>query len=186
MSRWPAIVSSYSADSRTCRVSIPGLTDGAEILPEAQIEYPIGDAFDWTEIEILSGDLCWIDFIGGDQRYPIITGWRAPQTGNANGWRAFRHANIKAVAAEVLKLVAGSDMNFSVGGTSIDMTTGAVKLVSGGTLDVTTSGAATITINGAATVKTAGDANVTVDGQAKIAASGSVEISGASITFKGS
>jgi len=41
--RYPAIVRSYNQARRTCRVEIPGLTDGADVLPEAEIEYPIGD-----------------------------------------------------------------------------------------------------------------------------------------------
>ena len=41
--RYPAIVKTYSQARRTCRVEIPGLTDGGDVLPEAEIEYPIGD-----------------------------------------------------------------------------------------------------------------------------------------------
>ena len=55
--RYPAIVRSYDQARRTCRVEIPGLTDGADTLPEAEIEYPVGDTV-------------WIAFIGGDPRYP--------------------------------------------------------------------------------------------------------------------
>lgn len=79
--RYPAIVRSYDQARRTCRVEIPGLTDGADTLPEAEIEYPVGDKAAHgqypTEIEILPGDTVWIAFIGGDPRYPII---RVPET----------------------------------------------------------------------------------------------------------
>lgn len=82
--RYPAIVRTYDQARRTCRIDIPGLTDGGDTLPEAEIEYPIGDksrsgAFA-TEIEILPGDTVWVAFIGGDPRYPIITGYRNPQS----------------------------------------------------------------------------------------------------------
>ena len=36
--RYPAIVKTYSQARRTCRVEIPGLTDGGDVLPEAEIE----------------------------------------------------------------------------------------------------------------------------------------------------
>lgn len=108
--RYPGIVKSYDKNRRTCRIEIPGLTDGADVLPEAEIEYSIGDksriGSHATEIEILSGDTVWIAFIGGDPRYPIITGYRNPQAGNSIDWRRFYHANIEMSADGVLKLNA--------------------------------------------------------------------------------
>lgn len=110
--RYPAIVRSYDQERRTCRVEIPGLTDGADVLPEAEIEYAIGDKSRTgnhaTEIEILAGDTVWIAFIGGDPRYPIITGYRNPQSGNDIDWRRFHHANIEMTADGVLRLNATS------------------------------------------------------------------------------
>lgn len=107
--KYPAIVKQYLADKRTCRVEIPGITDGAEVLPMAEIEYPIGDKSKGqhpTEIEILPGDTVWIEFIGGDPRYPLITGWRNPGVGNSTDWRRFHHANIELTADGVMKLNA--------------------------------------------------------------------------------
>lgn len=110
--RYPAIVASYDKAKRTCRVKIPPLTDGAEVFPEAEIEYPIGDksrAGDFeTEIEILAGDPVWVAFIGGDPRYPIITGWRNPQSGNSANWRRWHHANIELLADNILRLKVGA------------------------------------------------------------------------------
>lgn len=112
--RYPAVVTEYLPDRRTCRVEIPGLTDGADVFPEAEIEYPIGDkAKDgehFTEIEIVAGDTVWIAFIGGDPRYPIITGWRNPQTGNGVDWRRWHHANMELLADQLMNLIAGGDM----------------------------------------------------------------------------
>lgn len=118
--RYPAIVRQYDAQRRTCRVEIPGLTDGGEVLPDAEIEYPIGDKSRATEIEMLPGDTVWIAFIGGDSRYPIITGYRNAQSGNAGGWRRWHHANIELLADNVLRLVVGgSEIVLSPDGVSI-------------------------------------------------------------------
>ena len=116
--RYPAIVKTYSQARRTCRVEIPGLTDGGDVLPEAEIEYPIGDksraGTNTTEIEITPGDTVWVAFIGGDPRYPIITGYRNPQAGNSADWRRWHHANIE--------LIADAEMRLVVGGTSVVIT----------------------------------------------------------------
>lgn len=110
--RYPAIVRSYDQASRECRVEIPGLTDGGDVFPLAEIEYPIGDksrAGDQsTEIEIVAGDTVWIAFIGCDPRYPIITGWRNAKSGNGNDWRRYHHANIELLADGVMRLKVGS------------------------------------------------------------------------------
>ncbi|NYT68804.1 hypothetical protein [Pusillimonas noertemannii] len=111
--RYPAIVRSYDADRRTCRVEIPGLTDGGDVLPEAEIEYSIGDksraGANTTEIEITPGDPIWVAFIGGDPRYPIITGYRNPQAGNSTGWRRWHHANMELLAETLMRMIAGGD-----------------------------------------------------------------------------
>ncbi|WP_052700073.1 hypothetical protein [Methylocucumis oryzae] len=105
--RYPAVVKGYDGPTRQVRVSIPGITDGGDELPVAEIEYPIGDKKN-TEIEILDGDTVWVAFIGGDQRYPIITGYRNPSAGNEVDWRRFHHANIELTADNVLKLNAAT------------------------------------------------------------------------------
>ena len=111
--RYPAIVRSYDAFRRTCRVEIPGLTDGGDVLPEAEIEYSIGDKSrageNTTEIEITPGDPIWVAFIGGDPRYPIITGYRNPQAGNSIGWRRWHHANMELLAETLMRMIAGGD-----------------------------------------------------------------------------
>ena len=112
--RYPALVRSYDPDRRTCRIEILGLTDGGDVMPEAEIEYPVGDksrqGFCATEIEILPGDAVWVSFIGGDPRYPVLTGYRNPQTGNSNGWRRWHHANIELLADQVMNHIAGGDI----------------------------------------------------------------------------
>lgn len=112
--RYPGVVKTYSKDRRTCRVEIPGLTDGGDVLPEAEIEYAIGDrsagSGTKTEVEILPGDPVWLAFIGGDPRYPIITGYRNPQAGNDVDWRRWHHANMELLADALMKLIAGGDV----------------------------------------------------------------------------
>lgn len=107
--RFPAVVREYDAEQRLCRVEIPGITDGAETFPNAEIEYPIGDRTRGdlaTEIEILSGDAVWVSFIGGDPRYPIITGWRLPRAGNEKGWRRWHHENVEILGESRIKIKA--------------------------------------------------------------------------------
>ena len=122
--RYPAIVKTYSQARRTCRVEIPGLTDGGDVLPEAEIEYPIGDksraGANTTEIEITPGDTVWVAFIGGDPRYPIITGYRNPQSGNSADWRRWHHVNIE--------LIADAEMRLVVGGTSVVITPAGITI----------------------------------------------------------
>ena len=122
--RYPAIVKTYNQARRTCRVEIPGLTDGGDVLPEAEIEYPIGDksraGANTTGIEITPGDTVWVAFIGGDPRYPIITGYRNPQSGNSADWRRWHHANIE--------LIADAEMRLVVGGTSVVITPAGITI----------------------------------------------------------
>ena len=122
--RYPAIVKTYNQARRTCRIEIPGLTDGGDVLPEAEIEYPIGDksraGTNTTEIEITPGDTVWVAFIGGDPRYPIITGYRNPQSGNSADWRRWHHAN--------MELLADAEMRLVVGGTSVVITPAGITI----------------------------------------------------------
>lgn len=140
--RIPAVVKSYNAIKRTCRVEIPGLTDGADTLPEAEIEYPIGDKSPngefTTEIEILTGELVWISFINGDTRYPIITGWRNPQTNNSVDWRRWHHKNIELLADEEIHLKVGSS-EITIKPSEITIKTNALNIIGGGS---------TISVNG--------------------------------------
>lgn len=124
--RWPAIVREYDAERRLCRVEIPGITDGAETLPNAEIEYSIGDKprGKWaSEIEILPGDAVWIDFIGGDPRYPIITGYRNPRAGNDKGTRRWHHAKIEILGDDAIRI--------AVGGSEILIKPSHIKITSG-------------------------------------------------------
>ncbi len=132
--RYPAIVKSYDAVKRTCRVDIPGITSGGDVYTEAEIEYAIGDKSrtgKWeTEIEILPEDMVWVDFIGGDPRYPVITGWRNPRAGNSVGWRRFHHANINLEAEKEIIIEAHEKITIKVGGSTITITEGGIVLKS--------------------------------------------------------
>lgn len=106
--KWPGIIKEYDRQRRECRVEIPGITDGAEEFPVAQIEYPIGDKSKHTEIRILEGDLVWLEFECGDPRYPIITGWRNPNEENVTLFRRWHHENIETDADETQKHTSGT------------------------------------------------------------------------------
>lgn len=121
--RFPAIVKSYDQKKRTCRVEIPAINSGGDVFTEAEIEYPIGDKSrtgKWeTEIEILPDDTVWVDFIGGDPRYPVITGWRNPQAGNSIDWRRWHHKNINLEAEKEIIIEAHEKITIKVGGSTI-------------------------------------------------------------------
>lgn len=97
--KWPGIIRKFDTVARQYRVEIPGVTDGADVLPLAEMEYPIGDKSKHekfaTEIEILEGDKVWLEFERGDPRYPIITGYRNDRSVNSTEWRRWHHANIE-------------------------------------------------------------------------------------------
>lgn len=138
--KFPAVISSYDANTRTCEITIAGQTDGAESKLIAEIEYPIGDKARHatkTEIEILPGDLVWIEFIQGDPRFPLITGWRNPTKGNSIGWRRWHHANIELLAESQVRIEskgsihigASEKITLEVGGTTLTLTADQIKAI---------------------------------------------------------
>jgi hypothetical protein len=126
--KYPAIVKSYDKLTRTCLVEIPGITDGGDTLPDAEILYPVGDESGQakanpTEIKIPVGALVWVEFIGGDQRRPLIVGFRNPRANNSVDWRRFQHKNIELKADTSIRLVVGSSViEITVGGITINGT----------------------------------------------------------------
>lgn len=106
--KFPAVVVSYSASSRECVIKTPA---GDEV--GAEIEYPLGDDSQQTEIKITAGDKVWCEFIQGDTRRALITGYRNPKKGNSAGTRKWAHDNIV--------LNAGSSIRLIVGGTTVEI-----------------------------------------------------------------
>lgn len=177
--RYPAIVKSYNQARRTCRIEIPGLTDGGDVLPEAEIEYSIGDksraGANETEIEITPGDTVWVAFIGGDPRYPIITGYRNPQAGNSADWRRWHHKNMELLADALMNLIARGDVLIKSGShVTVQAPSATVQAD-----DTHVTG--NLTVNGAIVGKgglaVSGGAGVSVEGN--IGVQGSINASGA-------
>lgn len=125
-SLWPGVVRSYDPTRRTCRVSIDGITDGAQVLPEAVFNNPLGDSAATTEIRILPGDLVWLMFEAGDPRFPIIMGYRTPRAGNPKDWRRWQHKNIQLIAEDTFLI--------TVGATQITVTSGLVRIAGADTV----------------------------------------------------
>lgn len=132
--KYPAILREYDSATRLARVEIPQITHGGDVLPEAQICYPLGDKSRIkegtapTEIELLPDDLIWVEFIGGDQNHPLIVGYRCPKAGNDVGWRRYHHTNIALIADEQLTLNA---KNITINATeSLTIIAGGVNITS--------------------------------------------------------
>jgi hypothetical protein len=105
--KYPAVIESYQASTRRARVSIKGITDGSDLLPEADVMYPVGDKYGHTDIRLLAGDKVWIEFTnGGDARYPLIVGYRNPESGNAVGCRKWHHDAMELTADGTLTINA--------------------------------------------------------------------------------
>lgn len=138
---WPGVVESYDGDARTCRVSVPGITDGSATLLEAVFNNPLGDRGDdddaksHTEIHIKAKDPVWLMFECGDPRFPIIMGFRTKRAGNPTNWRRWRHANIELTADNKL-IINASDVEWNVTGNVTEKIGGALKTTAGtSTLD---------------------------------------------------
>jgi hypothetical protein len=120
--KYPGFIRAVDRDRREVRVEIPPFTDGASELPIAEIEYPIGDDSRDTEIRLVVGREVYIEFLAGDPRRPLITGFRNPNTGNVVGTRRWNHDNFELNADSVFTINAGEAINLIVGGTSIKLT----------------------------------------------------------------
>ncbi len=104
MALYPAVIKEYDAKRRKVRIEMVGMTDGDTLLPESDLMYSLGDKSKHTEIEILTGDMVWVDFLANDPRYPIIVGYRSPEVGNVVNWRKWHHSNIELAVDDELVL----------------------------------------------------------------------------------
>lgn len=107
----PAEVDSIDRERRIVKIRIPGLTDGATDLPEAQLCLPMGDKSEHTEIRIKVDDRVWIAFEGADTRYPVIVGYRPRNQENGIDWRRFEHANFNFNADNKFEVIAGTQVH---------------------------------------------------------------------------
>lgn len=101
---YPAVVREYDVARRLARIEMPGITDGGDVMLQAEFCNPIGDKSEHTAIRVLPGDRVWVSFANGDPRYPVIMGYRPKQVGNELEYRRWHHANIELDADGVLHL----------------------------------------------------------------------------------
>ena len=187
--RYPAIVKTYDQARRTCRVEIPGITDGGDVLPEAEIEYPVGDKSRSgqyeTELEILPGDTVWIAFIGGDPRYPIITGYRNPQAGNSADWRRYHHQNYELLTDVMMHFESGETIKGDAGQTIALKAGQAITAEAGSTINIKAGSKITLSVGGSTVEISSGSIAIT---SGKIALNGAITgggSAGAMATFTG-
>lgn len=95
----PGFVESYDPAKHQARVSWPGMT-GVQPFPKAELLLPIGCAASSSDFYIQPGDRVWLDFVNGDPRFPIIQGYRAPETDNAVDVRRLVHLGIELEALD--------------------------------------------------------------------------------------
>lgn len=151
---YPAIVKEYDRARRECRVEIPGFTDGAQELPIAEFLQPLGDRTEDNEIRIKVEDRVFVQFFGGDPRFPLIIGHRAKNVENSIGRRHIEQDNIHTIsdqthlheagttytvtagtgvlitAGETMTFEAGSKITLKVGGSTFELTGSGIKQIS--------------------------------------------------------
>lgn len=153
---WPGVIREVDRERRQIRVSIEGLTDGAEKLLLAETLSALGDKSENTEIRLLPNDRVWLAFREGDTRFPIIMGYRNKNVGNEVGTRRLAHDNFETTADENFDVISGSRIRLKVGDTVAELTPDSVTITTT-TLNVT----ADSTFNGPVTV----NGNVRVVGE---------------------
>lgn len=124
-----AFIRSVDRNRREIRVEVPPYTDGASLMPLAEVMYPVGDDSTNTEIRLVEGAPVYVAFEAGDPRYPIIMGFRNPNIGNVVGMRRWNHDNFELNADKTFTINAGESINLVVGGTSFKLTTAAIKAI---------------------------------------------------------
>lgn len=176
---FPGLVTKYDAIERICMVTIPGFTD--EPIP-AEILYPLGEKATSTkgavtEIEIFPGDKVWLQFIGGDVRYPLIVGYRHALKGNTVDWRQWHHKNI-GLWADVQMHIDSKGIVTINGADSVTVNTKDAKINATGGAEITSP---SVKINAGAT---SCSGSLSVGGALNV--SGGASISGGSgATFSG-
>lgn len=150
--KYPAVIHSYNEAAKRCMIEIPGMTDGSYI--EAELSFPLSDSSTHTSLRILEGDLCWIEFVGGDPKFPLITGFRPKNSGSVVDYRRFHHKHFETDADETQKHTAGTTYRIEAG-TSATVIVGENTIVADTSKIVLTVGSSSIKIeSGQITVST--------------------------------
>ena len=136
----PGFIESYDGNTRRARVSIPSITDGCEVFPEAEFVYSIGFRTEDTELRILPGDRVWLDFVNGDHRYPMIIGYRTLGSDNLIDTFRVRQTNVELIADQDMLLKATAGDVLIQAGTTLTLRCSSIVLDGNvsitGTLDV--------------------------------------------------
>jgi phage gp45-like len=141
MFKYPAVVVGYDANTRLAQVKIEPLDNGADTALDAELLYPLGDKSN-TAIEVLSGDFVWVEFEGGDPRYPIIVGYRNKRTGNDDSTRRYHHHGSFEILADNIIKIKGN-VKVIVESETVEVIAPTVKVTS----TTVTVDATTITVN---------------------------------------
>ncbi|MGA8882808.1 MAG: hypothetical protein WB445_04205 [Acinetobacter sp.] len=101
-----AKILSYSAKSRTAKVHIHGMTDGASDGLTATFAYPVGDSDKDTEREILAGEDVYVFFENGEESRPVIAFFSSHGENAVVDTRRIRQENIELLARSNIKVQA--------------------------------------------------------------------------------
>lgn len=115
-----AKIVSYSAKSRTARVTIPTITDGIDEGIMASFAYPVGHDDRDTELEILTNADCYIFFQQGEPSSPVIWAYSSHGKGNVIDYHRIRQENIELLARVNIRLNAEDTIHLSAKNLIID------------------------------------------------------------------
>lgn len=143
VSKWPAFIHSYDLERREIAVTMPQ-TEGGEVPLVAELMYPLGADSRYTDIYLEPGMPVWVEFIGGDPRFPLVVGNRTVRTGNNLTTRRQRHDNFEfnavkrfdvntetaeVQAVKTVTIQAGEAITLLVGGTKLELTAEQIEQV---------------------------------------------------------
>lgn len=105
-----AKILSYDPDTRTAKVHIFGLTDGASEGLTATFAYSVGEDDRDTEIKILENSAntpdVYVFFDGGDEARPVIAFFSSHGSSNVKDVRRIRQKNIEILATSKVTIKA--------------------------------------------------------------------------------
>lgn len=119
---YPAKILSVDKESKTARVSMEPFTKGLEEEVTATFAFPVGHDDRDTEIEVLEGAECYIFFLQGEPRSPVIWSYRSHGKDSVVDYRRIRQENIELLARNRINIEAQEELNLTAKRITINAT----------------------------------------------------------------